>query len=1141
MECGYQVKLMKMKECLKEEIMKLDLENDFQEAMRKMKILEAVKAKIVQESVADEDMVEKVEPELENESFGDSGKTYVVSGRFSMKTTVIGASQKAQVYPEFAAKSKNAENKAEFNKEFGEGEQTVEKEEFAHQNGKIIGTFLDFRERKLFSYVLGRVLIKEMMDVRERKLFALLEKTIAEKDFHTLNPEFKYSSESLKCSNGQENDEVGTPNALCYILNQLQQCQKETAKNPNSKTPTIEIFTGEFLLKNFTGSPHMAFAKWVTQFEYSLAFVQIPPSPQQKLARLLAHLEGAAKLAYEEYDADIQQNYDQLVNALKNTFTNAAAKRNASSSLTYCSQKENESVHDFSTRLTELVRTAMDGETTASVKAVLLFMLKERLRNDIKGKINLHECTTYEEVLKKAIDRENYVSQKAQITGLSTQSDANFVEKKRIQCYVCHKEGHFARDCYFYHRQRAPEFDRRNFHDNSYQPEPNSEIELYNLESDGTENLFTVSPSEDDNDSSHEQCEPAPKTKNFNEDANIINKICEVNAIKAECHHFEPAIAQINEVFLEQISKELYKYLQNYRNSNPHFQHVFRKPPYLLADTRIKTYIHGRVRDQLAIILIDKFCPESFVTTTFLHKIDAMDEHDSSQQLGDSHILLETTSWFSLKLLDESKEVELINIDTTTMDTSFEILLGRDSMKLFQNKLEISKNMFNWDKPLVKQKLATVEMKSSDNEMVDPIATQSGGNQRNTVKELELVQLHRHNYQQSTTSNPNDQNSTAETFIKAIKLAHEEYQLEDSNKSISTKDALEKFDKDEPENNTVSSYKQQSDAINYDANYPDKVIPAPAQFVTSLCSSKESLQSDVNYCNSQHFRPKVYIPGYVNCFKIKILLNTAADVSLISSQIVKKLKLKIIYQSNSDASDIGETNSSGHVKVNLKLAEVESKVKIPVLELTDDQHYDVLLGWDLFEYYPPFEIDAKNQCIKIGNFRYRINILNESELKSESGSDENDINETFFYIDSYINSEYAKLHVTTESTPTLISKNFIDKIIPQNQHKVNEIIHLKLTIASFDRELPMKIMDNKGIDAIIGREGFKLFPSTTINFDYEFVHIGDNAILQLKEASIFEEFQRPVRTGETQDDDPNSNTNANVQQHSNTSNDPGTK
>uniref|UniRef100_A0A914QRQ4 Uncharacterized protein n=1 Tax=Panagrolaimus davidi TaxID=227884 RepID=A0A914QRQ4_9BILA len=260
-----------MKECLKEDIMKLDLEDDFQEAMRKMKILEAVKAKFVQESVNDENMVKKFEPELENESIVDSGKTNVVSGRFSMKATVIGASQKPQVYPKLAAKSKNAEDKAESNKEFGEGEQKDKKEKFAHLNGEIGGTFLDLRERKLFSYALVRVLIKEMMDVRERKLFdrpgteifgrtmnlherekcqiyfgqqlnppsettvprfAPVEKTIAEKDFLTCNPNSKSSCESLKYCYAQENDEFETSNALSYILKQLQESLNENANDP---------------------------------------------------------------------------------------------------------------------------------------------------------------------------------------------------------------------------------------------------------------------------------------------------------------------------------------------------------------------------------------------------------------------------------------------------------------------------------------------------------------------------------------------------------------------------------------------------------------------------------------------------------------------------------------------------------------------------------------------------------------------------------------------------------------------------------------------------------------------------------------------------------------------------------------------
>uniref|UniRef100_A0A914Z0E0 Uncharacterized protein n=1 Tax=Panagrolaimus superbus TaxID=310955 RepID=A0A914Z0E0_9BILA len=208
---------------------------------------------------------------------------------------------------------------------------------------------------------------------------------------------------------------------------------------------------------------------------------------------------------------------------------------------------------------------------------------------------------------------------------------------------------------------------------------------------------------------------------------NFSKQICENLVIKAECHHFEPAIAQINEIFLEQISKELCQYLEHYCYSNPHFVCDYRQPQSLLTETRLKTYVLGNVNGTETLILIDKFCQKSYVTTTFLQKIDANEDFDKvmTQRIINPRILLQTVSGLNLTLNGETNEIELINIKTTNIITSFDILLGRDMIKLWTNKVKLLKIMFKLDQPLVKQDVNVALTKNFDNKFSDHTVTQT--------------------------------------------------------------------------------------------------------------------------------------------------------------------------------------------------------------------------------------------------------------------------------------------------------------------------------------------------------------------------------------------------------------------------------
>uniref|UniRef100_A0A914Y9D3 Uncharacterized protein n=1 Tax=Panagrolaimus superbus TaxID=310955 RepID=A0A914Y9D3_9BILA len=59
------------------------------------------------------------------------------------------------------------------------------------------------------------------------------------------------------------------------------------------------------------------------------------------------------------------------------------------------------------------------------------------------------------------------------------------------------------------------------------------------------------------------------------------------------------------------------------------------------------------------------------------------------------------------------------------MITSFDILLGRDMIKLWTNKVKLLKIMFKLDQPLVKQDVNVALTKNFDNKFSDHTVTQT--------------------------------------------------------------------------------------------------------------------------------------------------------------------------------------------------------------------------------------------------------------------------------------------------------------------------------------------------------------------------------------------------------------------------------
>uniref|UniRef100_A0A914Y1D4 Retrotransposon gag domain-containing protein n=1 Tax=Panagrolaimus superbus TaxID=310955 RepID=A0A914Y1D4_9BILA len=200
----------------------------------------------------------------------------------------------------------------------------------------------------------------------------------------------------------------------------------------------------EFRIDPFDGNPRKFFRKWIEQLNLSMNAEVIPLSDKNKVGELLFHLKG---IAY--HSAMLLPNIEtitfaELVKHLEKTYPTLTAKRHAQQELHKCYQKKNENVFDFSTRISEAVYCAMDGDALNSIEE----RLKEEFVNRLLPKLHLHiellQPLTFKEAVSLSIRYEHYCSQK-KLTKKAKRT-------KERKCAECGNSNHPTKFCR--HRKR---------------------------------------------------------------------------------------------------------------------------------------------------------------------------------------------------------------------------------------------------------------------------------------------------------------------------------------------------------------------------------------------------------------------------------------------------------------------------------------------------------------------------------------------------------------------------------------------------------------------------------------------------------------------------------------------------------------
>ncbi|KAL7076135.1 hypothetical protein ACQ4LE_004522 [Meloidogyne hapla] len=173
-------------------------------------------------------------------------------------------------------------------------------------------------------------------------------------------------------------------------------------------------------------------------------------------------------------------NLNGAITYLKTRFERENSKVMARQKLSSCRQYPGESVFDFSNRISDLVRTALVGETENTIKNSLLYEFLDRLDPDLKFHVKSQRPTEYNSAYELALNFELLLAEQKPASSVYTSQLEDKFEALSLQrnnytknktCFNCRSPNHLVRDCpekKSENYKRKPSYRSRTYYNRKY-------------------------------------------------------------------------------------------------------------------------------------------------------------------------------------------------------------------------------------------------------------------------------------------------------------------------------------------------------------------------------------------------------------------------------------------------------------------------------------------------------------------------------------------------------------------------------------------------------------------------------------------------------------------------------------------------
>nr|CAD2202873.1 unnamed protein product [Meloidogyne enterolobii] len=328
-------------------------------------------------------------------------------------------------------------------------------------------TFFTPQESKQFSAILIRLRAFEKSVAQSlRRIEGRLEnlETNSEKNKNSLTG-IKVSITKLRNNVQNEFKKLGEKQAentsLVDFEEAIEQNLEGNESDPDDNSEVdLEIKIMDPFLNNgqyigsYDGNPSMSFSKWIEKFKDVLSLISTPITEEQKLTRLRFCLAGQARTVLDTMQP-APTSLEIAINNLRAKFENGNTKVIARQKLSSCRQYQGESVFEYANRLSELVRTALVGETENTINNSLLYEFLDKLSPELKFQVKSQRPPDYGSAYELAMHFELILAEKKpEYSSVCVSNLANKVEKMVLQrnnrtqtCFHCKSPNHLIRDC----------------------------------------------------------------------------------------------------------------------------------------------------------------------------------------------------------------------------------------------------------------------------------------------------------------------------------------------------------------------------------------------------------------------------------------------------------------------------------------------------------------------------------------------------------------------------------------------------------------------------------------------------------------------------------------------------------------------